>query len=68
MEDGSKGKKTYWEVISAEDVPWEVQMHKGGGGQRVGTQWVWKAIHPCNNDKAKLSFHSRNQNEFCDFL
>lgn len=68
MEDGRKGKKTHREVISAKDIPWEVQMNEGGGGQRVGTQWLRKAIHPCNNNKMKLSFHSRNKNEFCDFL
>lgn len=44
-----------------DDVPWEVQMDKSGGGQRVGTQWLRKAIHPCNNDKTNLSFHSRNK-------
>lgn len=36
-------------------------MDRVGGGQRVGTQWLRKAIHPCNNDKTNLSFHSRNK-------
>ena len=56
FEDGSKEKKTYREVISAKDVPWEVQMDKSGGGQQVGTEWLRKAIHPCNIDEIQAQF------------
>ena len=50
------GRKTYREVISAEDVPWEVEMGKGGGGQRVGTEELRKAIHPCNMEKIQAQY------------
>lgn len=63
-----KKKKTYREVISAKDVPWEVQMDKGGGGQGVGTEWLKKAIHPCNIKKTQAQLPLQETNEVCEFL
>lgn len=61
-------RKTYWEVVSTKDVPWEVEMGKGGGGQRVGTEWLRKVIHPCNMEKIQLNFHSRKQKKLWERL
>lgn len=69
FEGGNKEKKkTYREVISAKDVPWEVQMDKGGGGQGVGTEWLKKAIHPCNIKKTQAQLPLQETNEVCEFL
>lgn len=68
FEHGCEERKAYREVVSAEDVPWEVEMGKGGGGQRVGTEWLRKAVHPCNMEKTQLVFHSGKQNEVWECL
>lgn len=44
---GQWEESAYWEIISAERVPWEVKIDERGGDQRVGTQWLGKAVHPC---------------------
>jgi hypothetical protein len=65
---GNKEREAYREVISSEDVPWEVEMGKGGGSQSVGTEWLRKAIHPCNIEKTQAQFPLQKQNAVCEFL